>query len=252
MEDNLLDAEYIQSILEKEGIQCDVTLVRSKEEYVKNLQELAFDIIFADFTLPSFDGLEALRIAHRLQPAVPFVFVTGTMGEDLAVESLKIGATDYVLKSNLSRLVPALIRALQEAEEIAQRKEAEEQLQKLNEDLERRVKERTRDLKTGEERLRAIINSSPSAVTLKNTDGEFLQVNRVYEETTGLKWEDLRGKTVRDCFPKEIADLVTQNENMVLETGKPLSFEETVFLKPVGWRTYQTERFPLRDEKGEI
>jgi DNA-binding NtrC family response regulator len=75
------------------------------------------DLILADYTLPSFDGLSALRIAQQHSPEVPFIFVSGTLGEDVAIEALKTGATDYVLKTRLARLGPAVTRALSEARE---------------------------------------------------------------------------------------------------------------------------------------
>ncbi len=76
-----------------------------------------FDLIFADYTLPSFDGLSALKIARQHSPRVPFIFVSGTLGEEVAIEALKVGATDYVFKTRLSRIVPSVRRALREAEE---------------------------------------------------------------------------------------------------------------------------------------
>src|SRR6202040_3980304 len=85
-------------------------------------------LILADFTLPSFDGISALKLAMQACPDVPFIFVSGTLGEEVAVEALKIGATDYVLKTSLSRLAPSVVRALREATQKAERKRAEEAL----------------------------------------------------------------------------------------------------------------------------
>ncbi len=87
-------------------------------------------MILADYTLPSFDGLSALNLAKSSCPDVPFIFVSGTLGEEVAIEALKVGATDYVLKTRLSRLLPSVHRALREAEERAERKRAEEALRR--------------------------------------------------------------------------------------------------------------------------
>ncbi len=84
-----------------------------------------FDLILTDYTLPSFDGLSALKIALEKCPDVPFIFVSGTLGEEVAIEALKIGATDYILKQRLSRIVPSVHRALREAKERGERKRAE-------------------------------------------------------------------------------------------------------------------------------
>src|SRR6266702_3670938 len=99
------------------------------------LQERHGTLILADYTLPSFDGLSALMLASSARPDLPFIFVSGTLGEEVAIEALKIGATDYVLKTRLSRLVPSVHRALREAEERAERKRAEAQLRESHEQL---------------------------------------------------------------------------------------------------------------------
>ena len=117
LEDNVTDTELIQATLEAAGIQSALTRVETEDDFVAALKQGDFDIILADYTLPSFDGLSALKIAHERSPEIPFLFVSGTLGEDVAIEALKAGATDYVLKTRLSRLGPSLKRALREAEQ---------------------------------------------------------------------------------------------------------------------------------------
>jgi len=130
IEDDPKDAELIQDLLEAEGIVCEVTRVDTQAALETSLQQPGIDLILADYTLPSFDGLSALKLAMKACPEVPFLFVSGTLGEEVAIEALKIGATDYVLKTRLSRLVPSVMRALREAREIAERKQAEENLRR--------------------------------------------------------------------------------------------------------------------------
>jgi len=130
LEDDPRDAELIQELLEAEGIACAVTRVDTHPAFQACLEGDRFDVILADYTLPSFDGLAALKLARSTCPDVPFIFVTGTLGEEVAIEALKIGATDYVLKTRLSRLAPSILRALREADEIAERKRAEEALRR--------------------------------------------------------------------------------------------------------------------------
>ena len=125
LEDNPTDAELIQAILETEGIICDVTRVDTQADFFASLEHGGFDLILTDYTLPSFDGLSALKIALEKCPDVPFIFVSGTLGEEVAIEALKIGATDYILKQRLSRIVPSVHRALREAKERGERKRAE-------------------------------------------------------------------------------------------------------------------------------
>jgi DNA-binding NtrC family response regulator len=112
-----------------------VTHVETRSDFIAALERSAFDIILADYKLPSFDGLSALAIVLKKDTRVPFVFVSGVTGEDLAIESLKSGATDYVLKQRLSRLIPAVKRALTEAEERNELKKAEKELKNYQEHL---------------------------------------------------------------------------------------------------------------------
>ena len=125
LEDDARDTELVQAALEGEGIQSELTRVEREQDFLAALKRERLDLILADYTLPSFDGLSALRIAQQHSPDVPFIFVSGTLGEDVAIEALKTGATDYVLKTRLARLGPAINRALREARERADRKRAE-------------------------------------------------------------------------------------------------------------------------------
>ena len=117
IEDSKEDSELINELLKRNGFQCEITRVETRPEVFDALEKNSFDLILADCKLPDFSGLRALEIAHALKPETPFVFVSGTIGEETAIESLRNGATDYVLKDRLSRLVPAVRRALAEAEE---------------------------------------------------------------------------------------------------------------------------------------
>ena len=128
IEDDPKDAELIQDLLEAEGVVCEVTRVDTQAALVASIEQGGIDLILADYSLPSFDGISALKFAMKACPDVPFIFVSGTLGEEVAIEALKIGATDYVLKTRLSRLVPSVLRALREATQRAERKRAEESL----------------------------------------------------------------------------------------------------------------------------
>src|SRR5271165_260746 len=130
LEDDSRDAELIQGLLEAEEIVCEMTRVQTRSAFVTALEQGKFDLILADYKLPSFDGVSALKLAASARPDVPFIFVSGTIGEELAIEALKMGATDYVLKTGLSRLAPSVRRALREAEGRAERKRAEEALRR--------------------------------------------------------------------------------------------------------------------------
>jgi PAS domain S-box-containing protein len=130
LEDDPFDTELIQALLEADDIVCEITRVDTKPAFLAFLQQGGIDLILADYTLPSFDGLSALKLTKASSPDVPFIFVSGTLGEEVAIEALKIGATDYVLKTRLSRLVPSVHRALRETRERAERQRAEEALRR--------------------------------------------------------------------------------------------------------------------------
>jgi GAF domain-containing protein/CheY-like chemotaxis protein len=117
LEDNPHDAELVLRALRRDGVDCEAEVVATREAYESALPAGEFDIIFADYTLPRFDGMTALSLAGERACGKPFIFVTGTLGEEVAIESLKHGATDYVVKNQLSRLAPAVRRAMQEYED---------------------------------------------------------------------------------------------------------------------------------------
>ena len=130
LEDDPRDVELIQALFEAEKITCEMRRVETEAEFVDALGQSDVDLILADYTLPSFDGVSALKIALQKCPDVPFIFVSGTLGEEVAIEALKVGATDYVLKTRLWRIVPAVRRALREAKERIELSASEEALRR--------------------------------------------------------------------------------------------------------------------------
>jgi signal transduction histidine kinase len=135
LEDNAADAELTQFTLRKGGLSFSLSRVDSKDAYVRELERRPPELILSDYSLPGFNGHDALTIARTKCPETPFIFVTGTMGEEVAIETLKSGATDYVLKTKLSRLNPAVVRALREADERAQHRRAEAELRESHQRL---------------------------------------------------------------------------------------------------------------------
>jgi PAS domain S-box-containing protein len=130
VEDDQTDAEMNGDLLEAAGLVCEITRVETETAMRDFLAQANPDLILADYTLPSFDGLSALKVAKSVCPEVPFLFVSGTLGEEVAIEALRTGATDYILKTRLAKLAPAVFRALREAREIAERKQVNERLRR--------------------------------------------------------------------------------------------------------------------------
>lgn len=135
LEDNVADAELMEYELRKTNMSFSSRRVETKKAFIEELEGCKPDIILSDYGLPGFDGMSALSIAKEKCPDVPFIFVSGFLGEELAIKTLKMGATDYVLKDRLSRLVPAVKRALSEARERTERRRAEKQLAEEREKL---------------------------------------------------------------------------------------------------------------------
>ncbi|MGD8782405.1 MAG: PAS domain S-box protein [Ignavibacteria bacterium] len=128
LEDNEDDSELVRAILDEEKIKYNYKLVKTKNDFESSLDQKEFNLIISDFSLPSYDGLTALKMARLKAPDIPFIFVSGTIGEENAIKSLINGATDYVLKHNLNRLPSAVKRAFREYEEKRERDEIEKTL----------------------------------------------------------------------------------------------------------------------------
>ena len=175
LEDDPADRELVQAQLEEGGIVCQVTWVQSGLTFEATLLADEFDLILADYRLPAYDGLAALRSARETCPEVPFLFVSGTMGEDAAIEGLTAGATDYVLKTRLSRLAPAVRRALEESANRRGRKRAEDELRKLSRAVEQSV----------------------STVVITDPQGSIEYANPRFTATTGYAIEEYLGKHTR-------------------------------------------------------
>jgi PAS domain S-box-containing protein len=178
LEDDALDAELIQGALEATRLACHIDRVQTRDEYCQALQQNQYDIILGDYRLPTYDGVSALRLARELHPDLPFIFVSGTLGEDAAIDSFTEGATDYVLKQKLSRLVPAVERALRETENRRERLRAENALRE------------------SEAKFSIAFRSSPSALSVSTAkDHVYLDVNDSFLQWTGYTRAEVIGHT---------------------------------------------------------
>src|ERR1700730_10336563 len=128
LEDDPNDAALVQSTLEADGITCATTCVQNQNDFVAALERGNVDLILSDYSLPGFDGFSATELVRAKWPAIPLILVSGTLGEEQAIDSLRNGATDYVLKERLSRLGHAVRRAILEVEERVEHQRLEAQL----------------------------------------------------------------------------------------------------------------------------
>jgi len=233
LEDNQSDSELLQCSLERDGFACLLERVASRDEYLEALTRGAFDLIISDFSLPSFDGRSALQLARVFCPEVPFIFVSGTIGEETAIESLKNGASDYVLKDRLQRLVLAVRRALQEADERAERRRTE------------------RALRESEQRFRLFMDHMPALACITDKTGHFVYFNKTVKELFGPAHADLADKTDYDLMPPEVAARMLVRDAQVLDTGKSLECEEVIPTPDGVHRHWLISRFPLAAGSGQ-
>jgi len=183
LEDDANDAQLLRLKLEEANIGCVITVVQTRDEFVNALERDKFDLIVSDFTLPSFDGKSALEIARQKWPDIPFIFVSGTMGEEAAIESMVRGATDYVLKGRLSRLVPATQRALLEAESRRERKRAEVALRE------------------SKEKYQSLFERNISGAFVSTPDGRLLECNPAFVRMFGFdSIEDAKATNVSALY----------------------------------------------------
>jgi len=182
LEDELADAEFAQRELRKGGLSFSSLCVDNRSAFAAALADFKPDLILADYNLPGFDGLEALGLAREKLPQVPFIFVSGAMGEEFAIDTLHQGAADYVLKGHLSKLVPAVNRALVDADERRRRREAEAALQE------------------SEERFRNMAESAQDGIAVIDADGAVTYWNPAAERMFGYRHEELLGRNLHDVI----------------------------------------------------
>jgi PAS domain S-box-containing protein len=227
LEDSPTDVELIQLTLATEGFRFDVVRVETRADFLAALEHDKFDIILCDYTLPRFNGISALALAQERCPDVPFIFVAGTIDEEVAIELLRNGATDYVLKDKLARLAPAMRRALHEAEERSQRQQAVEALRE------------------SEERFRAFMDHTPAVVFIKDMDGRLVFANKTWETVFHQNEADILGKTDFELWSPEIAQQLREHDVAVLTTQQPLKVTEKVPTPDGKLREWFVVKFPI-------
>jgi PAS domain S-box-containing protein len=234
LEDDAHDAELIQELLETDHFVCKTTQVQTRAEFLAALTDGGIDLILADYQLPSFDGLSALKLAQSERPDLPFIFVSGTLGEEVAIEALKIGATDYILKRRLARLVPSVQRALREARERAKRRMAEE--------ISRR----------SEKELFDVIEAIPAMAFSTSPDGGSAWANRQWVDYTGLSVEDTsRAGWLSTLHSDDVDEHLTRWQQSLV-SGEPFENEARHRSADGEYRWFLVRAVPLRDERGKI
>jgi len=235
VEDLAEDAELLLREMRLHGLDVTGRRVDTAVDYESALASFAPDLILSDYTLPGFDGTEALQIARLQRPDTPFIFVSGTIGEERAIQALKQGAIDYVLKENRARLVPAIERALQEAEDRESRRRAQ------------------RELEASEERFRSIAEAAQEWIWEVDADGLYTFCSAAVEVILGYVPEQLIGKSCLDIVApsarQNMADLL---HSEISEERGWRGLELHLQHAAGGIRWLDSNALPLLDSSGKV
>ncbi len=194
LEDDLMDASMLEAILSSEKIPCQIKVVCGRHEFQAGLAQPELDLILSDFSMPRFDGLSALEIAQKRRPEVPFIFLSGTIGEELAVQALREGATDYVLKDRMARLAVAIRRAMAEVAARKQRQQDEEQLRNQA----------------------ALLDRAQDAICLNDMHQNILYWNKSAERLYGWSSKEALGRNANELlFQDDLAAPLTALKNLI-------------------------------------
>ena len=230
LEDVPMDAELMEYELARSNIRFDARCVETRDEFERQLDDFQPDLILSDYTLPRFDGMAALSLARQRAPAVPFLIVTGSVNEETAVGCMKAGATDYLLKSNLARIGPAIEAAIARVQSKTEKARAEAALRR------------------SEANLRAIFNTSLQAFVLVDLDGTIQALN-----PTAVQWAELiLGRPVAegDRIQQFIPDARDGFEAAL--AGDARMVERRIPGTDGVERWYETTHVPVVDEQGGV
>lgn len=231
LEDDPNDAELIELELARNGLEVEWRHVATERAFREALTDGDIDLVLADYTLPGFDGLAALKITQKSCPGVPFIFVSGSLGEERAIEALKSGATDYVLKDRLQRLPTVVNRALLEARERRERRQAELEL------------EAQRLL------ISTVMDTLPEVIYTVDTQNRITIVNRMMLEVAGKRREEIIGKRLSEIWSDETTLDIEAQAATVMRTGRAVSGQERHWVTPDGTiRWFNLTHVPLRDQ----
>jgi PAS domain S-box-containing protein len=231
LEDSSADAELEEYELKRSGLVFTLKVVDTKETFREALEEFSPDLILADYDLPTFDGLNALELAKGKCPDVPFILVTGRVGEEFAIETLKKGATDYVMKNNLKRLVPVINRALEEAKMQEERKLTAEAI------------------KRNASQWQKTFDSIKNLIMLLDKDFKIIRANIATRDFLGMPFDKIIGQY---CFNLMHGTDEPLPECPLAKLKKSQSHEESViFLENRNiWVSVLID--PIFNEKGEL
>jgi len=248
LEDNPSDAEAIQAMLTDCGMDYELLRVELRADFVAALETQTVDLILANCAMPNFDGISILEIPSSLRPEIPLIILAASLDEEWAIEALKRGATDYVLKQRLRRLVPVVQRALLETQERRQR-------QAELRDLQAALSDRTQaeaELRKSEARFRTLADNMSQFAWMTDPNGWIFWYNHRWFEYTGITLEEMQGWGWQQVHHPDHIDRVVEHFRHCIETGE--TWEDTFPLrgKDGNYRWFLSRAIPIKDEAGSI
>jgi len=234
LEDMPVDLDRLLLLLNRENFCFEYQCVHTRNEFECLLMEQEWDLILSDYVMPQFSGIEALEVRNENYRHIPFIMVSGTIGETVAVECMKAGAQDYILKDNYIRLPHAIRREVERGEKVRQQLLLEEQL------------------KTQQKLLQGIIDHSPALVSVKTLEGKFLLANKRFSLLAGSSNEQVVGQTVFDLFEQKTAEHILENINMAYKRQEPINVREQLLHVDGRYNAYLSTYFCLKDSKNEL
>lgn len=268
LEDVQFDAELMEYEMRREGVSFISKRVETEEDFTSELKDMCPDVILVDHSLPHFDGVTALEIVQNRAPDTPFIFVSGKIGDEFAVDVLKKGATDYVFKNNLSKLVPAIERALNERVELLERQKAEKELKDAYAQMEIRIQQRTQELSEANQRLlgeiaerkvveealresenknHTLLQAIPDLMFIITEDGTFVDFRVKDDNNLAMPPDEIIGNKISDIgLSQEDLELAHEKIKSALETDSLQSFEYKIPLSS-GLYYYEARIIKLND-----
>jgi PAS domain S-box-containing protein len=233
VEDNPADAELALLQLRAAGFEPDWERVDTEAAFLARLDD-SLDLVLSDFQMPEFNGFRALELLNQSGLAVPFILVSGTVGEDMAVLAIKNGAADYLMKDRLARLGIAVTHALAEHRLRDERRQVDEAAQ-------RQLAE-----------LRVLFDMMPAMIWFKDTENRLLRVNQRVAESAGKAVAEIEGKSCREIYPQEAAGFFADDLEVIRSGAPKLGIVESVRDREVGELWIQTDKVPVFGKAGEV
>jgi PAS domain S-box-containing protein len=225
LEDSEFDVEIVRYLFEQEKIKFNLQQVSNREDYLKQLEDFKPDIILVNFSLRSFEGIEALHIVREKNPDMPVIFLSGILGEENVIEVLKSGATDYVLKHRLGRLIPAVHRALHENREKAKRIQAEKLIQKYD----------------------FIVNVSRSMFTLVDRQYVYEDVNDAFCRAHDLIRDEIIGKSLSKLWGNEVFEKYIKKNFDQSFSDNVVRYQAWFKVPKYGLRCFEVTFYPYKE-----